>query len=73
MGAWLGREVLALPVWVWAVAGGVTVVWRGRRFWVGVDMKVHKIRGEGEGEMERMNGNGNGVVNGVGRKAIRSR
>ena len=71
--AWLGREVLALPVWVWAVAGGVTVVWRGRRFWVGVDMKVHEIREEGEGEMERMNGNGHGVVNGLGRKAILSR
>jgi len=41
--AWLGREVLAFPIWAWAVAGGVTVMWRGRRFWVGVDMRVHEI------------------------------
>ncbi|KAL6722233.1 Ceramide glucosyltransferase [Lecanora helva] len=51
--AWLGREVLALPIWIWAVCGGVSVVWRGRRFWVGTDMKVHEI-GEEVG--------GNGVV-----------
>lgn len=47
MGAWVMREVLALPIWVWAVVGGVTVVWRGRKFWVGVDMKVHEIGGGG--------------------------
>lgn len=40
---WMGREGLALGIWVWAVLGGVTVVWRGRRFWVGVDMRVHEI------------------------------
>lgn len=45
--AWAGREALALGVWVWAVVGGVTVMWRGRRFWVGVDMKVHEIVNEG--------------------------
>jgi ceramide glucosyltransferase len=41
--AWLGREALALPIWLWAVWGGVGVEWRGRRFWVGMDMKVHEI------------------------------
>lgn len=41
--AWLGRELLALPVWSWAVLGGTTVVWRGKEFWVGMDMKVHEI------------------------------
>lgn len=41
--AWLGREVLALPIWVIAFWGGVTVEWRGRKFWVGLDMKVHEI------------------------------
>lgn len=46
--AWLGREVLAFPIWAWAVIGGVTVVWRGRRFWVGMDMKVHEIEGHGD-------------------------
>ncbi|KAF2198540.1 hypothetical protein GQ43DRAFT_443250 [Delitschia confertaspora ATCC 74209] len=40
---WLGRELLAFPIWFWAVWGGVTVTWRGRKFWVGVDMKVHEI------------------------------
>ncbi|KAJ4293615.1 Ceramide glucosyltransferase [Kalmusia sp. IMI 367209] len=41
--AWAGREVSALPIWVVAFYGGVTVEWRGRRFWVGLDMKVHEI------------------------------
>jgi ceramide glucosyltransferase len=41
--AWLGREVLALPIWVMAVYGGVTVVWRDRRFKVGFDAKVREI------------------------------
>jgi ceramide glucosyltransferase len=41
--AWLGREFFALPVWVIAFWGGVTVEWRGRKFWVGLDMKVHEI------------------------------
>ena len=44
--AWLGREVLAFPIWAWAFFGGVTVVWRGRKFWVGMDMRVHEIEGE---------------------------
>jgi ceramide glucosyltransferase len=41
--AWLGREVSALPIWIIAFWGGVTVEWRGRKFWVGLDMKVHEI------------------------------
>lgn len=41
--AWLARETLAFPIWVWAVFGGVTVAWRGKRFWVGMDMRVHEI------------------------------
>lgn len=44
--AWLGREILAFPIWAWAFFGGVTVVWRGRKFWVGMDMRVHEIEGE---------------------------
>ena len=42
---WVGREALALGIWVWAVVGGGTVVWRGRKFWVGMNMKVHEIGG----------------------------
>ncbi|KAG9197926.1 hypothetical protein G6514_000708 [Epicoccum nigrum] len=41
--AWLGREALALPVWIAAFWGGATVEWRGRRFYVGLDTKVHEI------------------------------
>ena len=43
--AWLGRELLALPVWAWAVLGGTKVVWRGRRFKVGIDMRVREVGG----------------------------
>lgn len=44
--AWIGREISALPIWVWAFYGGVTVEWRGRKFWVGLDMRVHEILDE---------------------------
>lgn len=43
LATWVGREVLALPIWAWAVLGGTTVVWRGRMFWVGTDMRVHEV------------------------------
>lgn len=43
LAAWMGREFLALPIWVMAVYGGVTVVWRDRRFKVGFDAKVREI------------------------------
>lgn len=51
--AWVGREVLAFPIWAWAVVGGVTVVWKGRRFWVGMDMKVHEVEGQRVRERQR--------------------
>lgn len=41
--AWCCREILAFPVWSWAVFGGVTVTWRGKSFKVGLDMKVREI------------------------------
>ncbi|EKD19492.1 uncharacterized protein L3040_002631 [Drepanopeziza brunnea f. sp. 'multigermtubi'] len=47
--AWLGREVLALPIWTWACYGGTTVVWRGKKFRVGLDMKVREISKTQEG------------------------
>lgn len=43
LAAWVGREILAFPIWAWAIFGGVSVEWRGNRFWVGLDMKVHEI------------------------------
>ncbi|KAM5344883.1 hypothetical protein ACJ41O_010745 [Fusarium nematophilum] len=38
--AWLGREGLAFPIWVWAVIFGSTVNWRGRHFYVRYDTTV---------------------------------
>lgn len=45
--AWIGREALCLPIWLWAFWGGTRVEWRGRKFWVGMDMKVHEINDNG--------------------------
>ncbi|TVY36042.1 Ceramide glucosyltransferase [Lachnellula subtilissima] len=42
--AWLGREFLALPIWSWACLGGTTVMWRGKKFRVGLDMRVVEIK-----------------------------
>ncbi|KAL9003216.1 MAG: hypothetical protein Q9188_003902 [Gyalolechia gomerana] len=52
--SWVGREMFAFPIWLWAVVGGVTVVWRGRRFWVGIDMRVHEIDAKGTESKEDM-------------------
>jgi ceramide glucosyltransferase len=62
--AWLGREIFALPVWVTAFWGGVTVEWRGRKFWVGLDMKVHEILPEEKGKKQKKGDTG--VVKGQG-------
>lgn len=40
---WLGRELLALPIWTWAVLLGGSVTWRGKRFRVRSDMTVVAI------------------------------
>lgn len=37
---WVGRELLAMPIWTWAVLLGTTVNWRGRSFTVRMDMSV---------------------------------
>ncbi|KAL8829512.1 MAG: hypothetical protein Q9170_006137 [Blastenia crenularia] len=60
--SWIGREMFAFPIWLWAVVGGVTVIWRGRRFWVGMDMRVHEIDASGSESKEDM-----GVVPSAGR------
>lgn len=44
--AWLGREALALPVWVWAVLLGRTVTWRGKSFRVRYDTTVYEVTNE---------------------------
>ena len=50
--AWLGRETLALPIWIVAVLGGKTVVWKNKKFWVGMDLEVHEIK-DGKEEKSR--------------------
>lgn len=47
-GAWLGRELLALPIWIYACYGGGKVQWRGKWYWVGMDMMVHEIKPKDE-------------------------
>ena len=58
--AWLGREILALPLWTWAFWGGATMEWRGKKFWVGMDMKVHEIIDDNDTVHANGNSNGNG-------------
>lgn len=41
--SWLGRESLAFAIWTWAIWGGTTVTWREKKFWVGMDMRVHEM------------------------------
>jgi ceramide glucosyltransferase len=61
--AWLGREFLALPIWLWAW-GGMTVMWRGKKFRVGLDMKVKEIQDQGKVSSQ-------GVENGEAQKESR--
>ena len=56
--AWLGREFLALPIWTWACYGGTTVMWRGKKFRVGLDMKVKEIKITSNGTTTPSIGNG---------------
>lgn len=56
--AWIGRETLAFPIWFWAFWGGTQVEWRGKKFWVGMDTKVHEIKVHRE--LTQVNGHANG-------------
>lgn len=52
--AWLGRELLAFPVWTKAVLLGRTVKWRGRSFKVRPNMSVYAVDApEKHGEQQR--------------------
>jgi ceramide glucosyltransferase len=51
--AWIGRELLAFPIWAWAVYGGVTVKWRGKKFRVGMDMRVREVEQRGNASARR--------------------
>ncbi len=63
--AWLGREFLALPIWIWAVFGGATVTWRGQKFRVGMDMRVHAI---GKPALQNLRESANVMGSGKARK-----
>ena len=68
LSAWLGREFLTFGIWFWAIWGGVSVTWRERRFWVGLDMRVHEIlEGDGEKALPKNKSNGHVVM---GKKRI---
>ncbi|KAI3392708.1 hypothetical protein diail_5265 [Diaporthe ilicicola] len=54
--AWVGREILALPIWTWAVLLGTTVAWRGKSFRVRSDMSVVALEGA-KGSGTEVNGN----------------
>ncbi|KAI6084128.1 glycosyltransferase family 21 protein [Hypoxylon rubiginosum] len=58
--AWLGREILALPIWTWAVFLGTSVNWRGKRFRVRADMTVVAMDPEDE-KHDTSHQNGHGV------------
>jgi ceramide glucosyltransferase len=62
--AWLGREVLALPIWTWAVLLGTTVSWRGKSFKVRRDMTVVEVPSTLAGRF----GDSNGKVHGNGNR-----
>lgn len=44
--AWVARELLAMPIWTWAVLLGTTVTWRGKTFFVHRDMSVVAINAD---------------------------
>ncbi|QDS68745.1 hypothetical protein FKW77_004656 [Venturia effusa] len=56
--AWIGRETLAFPIWFWAIFGGTTVTWRGKKFWVDMNMVVYEF------------GTKDDVLNGLDKKEI---
>lgn len=43
--AWCMREVLALPIWLWAMLGS-TVTWRGRRYLILPDARAARLPAE---------------------------
>ncbi|KAI1943622.1 Ceramide glucosyltransferase [Ophidiomyces ophidiicola] len=50
--AWLGREALAFPIWVWSFYGGTTVIWRDKVFKVGLDAVTYEI-GQATGQAKK--------------------
>lgn len=52
--AWIAREVMALPIWTWAVLLGHTVNWRGKTFRVHSDTTVSAIVPNSRESLSRM-------------------
>ncbi|KAJ9134277.1 Ceramide glucosyltransferase-A [Pleurostoma richardsiae] len=52
--AWFGREILALPIWTWAVLLGTTVTWRKKHFRVMPNMSVVAIDKVSKAQASRM-------------------
>ncbi|KAI1996170.1 Ceramide glucosyltransferase [Ophidiomyces ophidiicola] len=50
--AWLGREALAFPIWIWSFYGGTTVIWRDKVFKVGLDAVTYEI-GQATGQAKK--------------------
>jgi ceramide glucosyltransferase len=53
---WIGREVLAMPIWTTAVLLGRSVNWRGNEFLVRSDMTVEEIQGRKPASKPKANG-----------------
>lgn len=51
--AWFGRELLAFPIWTWAVLLGRTVNWRGKSFKVHTNMSVEALDAEDDGHFTK--------------------
>ena len=68
LAAWLGRETLALPIWLWAIWGGMTVTWRDRQFRIGLDTKAHEIQGGQDFQAEGSYSEGTSVLSSAERR-----
>ncbi|KAM0270612.1 hypothetical protein ACHAQH_009396 [Verticillium albo-atrum] len=60
---WIGREMLALPIWTWAVLLGTTVNWRGKTFKVRMDMSVIELKSESTSPQGSSSGTGTPIGN----------
>ena len=47
--AWLGREILAFPIWFYAVFCGSSVTWHGKKYRVRRDNRVQELKMEKRG------------------------
>lgn len=75
LAAWTIRELLAFPIWFWAVYGGSTVTWRNRSFQVSLwDTKAREVNLQQHGILRSVNDSSysNGSTTTVGRSSSSS-